>query len=249
MGRNRNDNAGANLINEHDIARDRRAILKNGLALAGALVVPSAVSASMRKLTQRDMRPLTQPPVPVVSHPRLAAAPVTSPRVVRPDLMRRAMAALDKHGGRIAKRDRIAIVDMAAASSQPRLHLVDLVNGKSKSFLVAHGSGSDPRHTGWLERFSNDEGSNATSEGAFVTSNYYVGKHGHSQRLIGLDRSNDNALARAIVVHSAWYANKDMIKSHGMLGRSQGCFAVGEGDLDQVFALLGPDRMIFSAKV
>ena len=234
---------------EHDAVRDRRAILKNGLALAGALAIPGAVNASMKKLTQHDLKPLSEPPVPPAARPRVAAAPITSPRVVRPDLMRRAMAALDTHGKRIAKRDRIAIADMAAPSSQPRLHLIDLTTGKSRSFLVAHGSGSDPRHTGWLQRFSNDEGSNATSEGAFLTSTYYVGKHGDSQRLIGLDPSNDNALARAIVVHSAWYANPDMIKSHGMLGRSQGCFAVGERDLDQVFALLGPDRMIFSAKV
>jgi len=56
-------------------------------------------------------------------------------------------------------------------------------------------------------------------------------------------------LDRAIVVHSAWYANKDMIESHGMLGRSQGCFAVGERDLDQVFARLGAGRMIYAAKV
>ena len=236
------------MITEHDAVRDRRAILKNGLALAGALAIPGAVGASMKKLKQADLKPLTDPPLPV-ARPRVAATPITSPRVVRPDLMRRAMAALDTHSKRVAHRDRIAIADMAAPSSQPRFHLIDLTSGKSRSFLVSHGSGSDPRHTGWLQRFSNDEGSNATSEGAFLTSNYYVGKHGNSQRLIGLDHSNDNALARAIVVHSAWYANPEMIKSHGMLGRSQGCFAVGERDLDQVFALLGPDRMIFSAKV
>ena len=138
---------------------------------------------------------------------------------------------------------------MAASSSEPRFHLVDLVSGKSQSFLVAHGSGSDPAHTGYLKRFSNEPNSNATSQGAFVTDDYYVGKHGRSQRLIGLDATNDNALARAIVVHSAWSANKDMLRTHGMLGRSQGCFAVGESDLSQVFAQLGQGRMIFSAKV
>ncbi|RZL55516.1 MAG: transcriptional initiation protein Tat, partial [Sphingomonas sp.] len=95
----------------------------------------------------------------------------------------------------------------------------------------------------------NEPNSNASSEGAFVTADYYVGKHGRSQRLMGLDATNDNALARAIVVHSAWYANRDMLRTHGMLGRSQGCFAVGEGDLSQVFEQLGPGRMIFSTKV
>lgn len=229
--------------NEHDVARDRRALLKNGLVLAGALAVPGAVSATQR-ITSRDLKPLVQPPLP-----RAPAAPITSPRVVRPELLRAAMAALGRHGGRIANRDRIAIADFTASSSQPRFHFIDLASGRSTSLLVAHGSGSDPSHTGYLKRFSNDFGSNASSEGAFLTDDYYVGKHGRSQRLIGLDSTNSNALPRAIVVHSAWYANKDMIASHGMLGRSQGCFAVGENDLDQVFARMGPGRMIFAAKV
>ena len=233
---------------EHDSAHDRRALLKNGMVLAATLAVPGTVSAATRRLTQKDLRPLSEPPVPA-PRPMVAARPITSPRVVRPDLMRQALAALNTHGRRVAKRDRIAIADMSAPSSQARFHLVDLVSGKSQSFLVAHGSGSDPAHTGFLKRFSNDPGSNATSEGSFVTSDYYVGKHGRSQRLIGLDPTNDNALARAIVVHSAWYANRDMLRTHGMLGRSQGCFAVGEGDLSDVFARLGEGRMIFSAKV
>ncbi len=234
--------------NQTDGAHDRRALLKNGIVLAATLAVPGTVSAATRRLTQGDLRPVSEPPVPA-PRPRAFAQAITSPRVVRPDLMRQAMAALQQHGRRIPRRDRIAIADMAAPSSEARFHLVDLVSGKSQSFLVAHGSGSDPAHTGFLKRFSNQPNSNASSEGSFLTADYYVGKHGRSQRLIGLDPTNDNALARAIVVHSAWYANRDMLRSHGMLGRSQGCFAVGEGDLSNVFALLGPGRMIYSAKV
>ena len=114
---------------------------------------------------------------------------------------------------------------------------------------VTHGSGSDPSHSGFLSLFSNAFGSNASSEGAFLAEDYYVGKHGRSQRLTGLDPTNDNAFERAIVVHSAWYANPDMIRTHGMLGRSQGCFAVAEDDLAQVFDRLGTGRMIYAAKV
>ena len=180
---------------------------------------------------------------------RLFARPVTSSRVVRPDLMRRAIASLDAHSARLGARDRMAIVDFAAPSSQPRLHLVNLGDGRSTSLLVAHGKGSDPAHTGWLQRFSNVDGSEASSAGAFLASDYYVGKHGRSQRLHGLDGTNNNAHGRAIVVHGAWYANPDMIRTHGMLGRSQGCFAFAERELEQVFARLGPGRMIYAAKV
>jgi hypothetical protein len=229
-----------------DLKRDRRAILKNAAVLTAALAIPNAVAASGRLLTQRDLKPIAEPPVP----PAPPIAPIqTSSRVVRPDLLRQALASLERHRSSIQRQDRIAIADMDAPSSQPRFHIVDLRTGDSTSFLVAHGSGSDPAHTGFLKRFSNEYGSNATSQGAFVTADYYVGKHGSSQRLIGLDESNCNALGRNIVVHSAWYANRDMLQTHGMLGRSQGCFAVGEGDLDKVFAMLGSGRMIFSAKV
>ena len=224
-------------------ALGRRALIRNGLVMAGAMAIPGAVSSATRRLTGKDLKPLTQPPAP------LPAAPMVSAKVVRPELLRRALASLDRHGAQVAKRDRMAIVDFTAGSGQPRFHFINLVSGASTSLLVSHGSGSDPSHTGYLKRFSNDFGSNASSEGAFATADYYVGKHGRSQRLIGLDPTNCNALGRALVIHSAWYANADMLRTHGMLGRSQGCFAVGERDLDQVFARLGPGRMIFAAKV
>ena len=163
--------------------------------------------------------------------------------------MKRALTSLGRHADQVKHRDRIAVVDFNAPSSQPRLHIVDINSGASTSFLVAHGSGSDPSHTGWLHRFSNEDGSNASSEGTFLLADYYVGKHGRSQRMIGLDSTNNNALPRALVVHSAWYANSDMLRTHGMLGRSQGCFAVGEADLQRVFDRLADGRMIYAAKV
>lgn len=230
-----------------DTPHARRAVLKNGLVLAGSLAVPGAVAlAAERKapLTSRDLMPVTPPPPP----PRLAARPATSPTVVRPDLMRRAMAALDRHGGRV-RRDRMAIVDFAARSAEPRFHFVDLRDGRSSSARVCHGSGSDPSHTGWLQRFSNEFNSNASCEGAFATADYYEGKHGRSQRLHGLDPTNNNALDRAIVVHGAWYANPDVLHERGMLGRSQGCFAFAQAELQSVFDRLGPDRLIYAAKV
>ena len=234
------------MVNMVEAAPTRRGLLKTAGALAGAMVVPDAVSAAMRA-TEAKQVPLTSSSLaPVRPAPRVVPS---SPRVVRPELMREALAAMERHGSRLALRDRMVIADFSAPSNQPRFHFIDLVSGKSVSKLVAHGSGSDPGHTGFLQRFSNKNGSNASSEGAFLASDYYVGKHGKSQRLIGLDPTNDNALARAIVVHGAWYSNPDMIRTHGRLGRSQGCFAVGERELAEVFERLGRGRMIYAAKV
>lgn len=234
-------------MTQDDGLHARRAVLKNGLVLAGSLAVPSAVAlAAERKgtITSRDLLPVTPPPRPA----RVAARPVTSSKVVRPDLMRRAMAALDRHGSRV-QRDRMAIVDFSAKSADARFHFVDLRDGRSSSARVCHGSGSDPAHTGFVQRFSNAPGSNASSEGAFATADYYHGKHGRSQRLLGLDPTNSNALARAIVIHGAWYANPDVLRARGVLGRSQGCFAFAEAELASVFERLGPNRLIYAAKI
>src|SRR5262249_27566158 len=110
------------------------------------------------------------------------------------------------------------------------------------------GRGSDPEHTGWLEHFSNEPHSNATSAGAYVTGERYVGGHGQSLRLEGLDSTNDNAANRAIVVHSAWYVSQQMAATRGVLGRSQGCFAVSSASLEEIMTRLGQGRLIYAGK-
>lgn len=183
------------------------------------------------------------------------AVPGAAIAVIRPawasavpsGLIDRAKEALDRH--RIAGRDLIAVADFSRPSRQPRFHLVDIASGRTSSFLVAHGRGSDPRHTGWLEQFSNAPGSYATSAGAYKTETVYSGAHGRSIRLAGLDASNNNALSRAIVVHGAWYVSQAMATTHGVLGRSQGCFALCQKDLGTVMERLTPGHLIYADKI
>jgi L,D-transpeptidase catalytic domain len=167
---------------------------------------------------------------------------------IDPGLLRRALDALEQHHDSIGYRDFIGVADFSLPSRAPRFHLVNLADGSTRSHLVAHGRGSDPAHTGWLERFSNEPHSNATSAGAYRTGSLYLGAHGRSMRLEGLDPTNSNALARAIVVHGAWYVNEEMIGHSGMLGRSQGCFAVADSSLPEIMARLGPGRLIYANK-
>jgi len=175
--------------------------------------------------------------------PERAAARVT------PALLERARAALEQHRDRIPHRDVIAIADFSLPSRLPRFHLLNLAAGSVSSHWVAHGRGSDPSHTGWLERFSNEPRSNATSAGAYRTADVYVGAHGRSIRLEGLDATNSNAAARALVVHGAWYVSEAMVGQWGMLGRSQGCFAVSHDRLDEILTRLGPGRLIYADRV
>lgn len=177
--------------------------------------------------------------------PAAAAGPAAAPAAA---ICQRALAALDQHRATIRDREWVAIADFSLPSRTPRLHLLRPADGRVRTFLVAHGKGSDPGHTGWLERFSNQLHSNATSAGAYRTDEIYFGGHGRSLRLEGLDASNSNAAARAIVVHGAWYVSDSMIGRCGMLGRSQGCFAVAQSSLDEILAVLRPGRLLYADK-
>lgn len=163
-------------------------------------------------------------------------------------VLRRALAALERHRNSIDHRDVLGIADFSLPSRTPRFHLLALANGSVESYLVAHGRGSDPGHTGWLEHFSNEPHSNATSAGAYRTAGLYVGAHGHALHLEGLDPTNSQAASRAIVVHGAWYVSQQMIVRCGMLGRSEGCFAVENSSLNEILRQLGPGRLIYADK-
>ena len=183
--------------------------------------------------------------MPACNGPASAIEPLSGAAALLP----RALAALHAHGRHLAVRDTIGIVDFAAPSRQPRFYLIDVASRSvAETFLVAHGKGSDPANRGWVERLSNREGSEASCSGSFLTGALYMGEHGHSRRLIGLDPENDQALHRGIVIHAAPYVSKGFAQDHGRVGRSQGCFAVSPGAISTVLARLGPGRLLFAAR-
>ncbi|HEY0414097.1 MAG TPA: murein L,D-transpeptidase catalytic domain family protein [Allosphingosinicella sp.] len=169
--------------------------------------------------------------------------------VINPELKARALAALEANRGLVGQADVIGIADFRKASREARFYIADLRSGFVTEHLVAHGRGSDPAHSGWLEMFSNEIGSYATSEGAYLTGQAYTGKYGYSLRLTGLDASNSNALAREIVVHTAWYAEPRMIDAYGKLGRSEGCFALPGISHAEAMTRLGPGRLLYAEKL
>ncbi len=167
---------------------------------------------------------------------------------VDPGLCDRAFTALSLHRRSIWANDIVAIADFGSSSAAPRFHLIDLVRGETTTLLVAHGAGSDPLDSGFLQEFSNRYGSNATSQGAFVTAERYTGIHGVSRRLTGLDPTNNNARTRDVVIHAANYVSTDKIASEGKIGRSNGCFAFAECDIAQVLARLGNGRLLYAGR-
>jgi hypothetical protein len=224
----------------------RRQLLGAGAA-AGVL----ATTAQAQSLAQivaglnKDAN-VTAPPVrPTVP----AQARVIVDPSIDPKLLARARAAFDANRRLLRHTDVVGITDFSKHSGEKRFYLLNTGNGRVSSHFVSHGRGSDPAHRGELERFSNAYGSNASSAGAYLTGQYYHGKYGRSMKLKGLEHRNDNAEGRAIVVHSAWYAEPEVLQEHGKLGRSEGCFAMSHTSLQEVLARLGPGHLLYADKL
>jgi len=196
---------------------NRRDMLKSGLLFGAMASAPARVFAQVNPTAERDRRLFA---------------------IAREQLGRACSA--------IWRKDIVGIADFGLHSAQRRFHFVDLDNERVQSFHVSHGSGSDGEHDGWLKRFSNIEGSEASCRGAFLTRSWYVGKYGTSIRLDGLDTTNSNALPRAIVMHQASYATPEHVARFGRLGRSNGCFAMGPEQFDRALIDLGGGRLLFA---
>lgn len=119
----------------------------------------------------------------------------------------------------------LTVIDFSQPSTTRRMWVFDL---RSRTLLfedlVSHGRGSGVT---MATSFSNEPESNRSSLGLYRTGETYVGKHGYSLRLDGLEAGfNDRARERAIVMHAADYVNASTAKAQGYLGRSLGCPAV-----------------------
>lgn len=121
--------------------------------------------------------------------------------------------------------DVLGIIDYSLPSTQPRFWVLDLQHCRLLFHeLVAHGKNSGGVYA---TRFSNATGSLMSSLGVFITGSPYMGEHGLSLRLQGMDKGeNDNCLQRDIVIHAASYVNESIAQKLGRLGRSWGCPAV-----------------------
>ena len=122
----------------------------------------------------------------------------------------------------------LTIIDMSASANNERLFIINMETQQLEhKSLVAHGRNSGGTYA---KQFSNKVNSHQTSLGFYKTAETYIGKHGFSLRLDGLEYSNNNARRRAVVIHEADYANANYIKKNGRLGRSYGCPSLPKKD-------------------
>ena len=202
------------------ITVNRRHFIASAAAAAGTLALPARVFAQPSGLDARSTQIL--------------------------EIARREIA---RAGDVLWRRDIAGIADFGVHSALPRFHFANLENGTVSSYRVAHGTGSDPEHDGWLKWFSNVPGSNATARGAYITWEWYTGKYGTSVRLGSLDPDNSNTFERAIVIHPAVYATEAHVARWGRLGRSNGCFALAPDDFLIALAQLSGGRLLFADRL
>lgn len=137
----------------------------------------------------------------------------------------------------------LTIVDMSQSSRNRRFYILDMKNDKlAWNTFVAHGKNSG---IDMAKKFSNDFNSNESSLGFYLTESTYLGKHGLSLRLNGLETGfNNNAEARGVVVHGAPYVNAARVNSDYM-GRSQGCPALPENEYASVINIIKGGSVMF----
>jgi hypothetical protein len=233
-------------LRELDQRLSRRGLVV-GLAALTASCATSTPKPSLVSQTVSPV-PVNPPPLAVPPPPPLALGPELDPQgLIRRPLLYAAMDALKRHRGQIEHEDRVYIVDFQAHSSKPRLFRLDMTTGKATAFRTAHGRGSDPAHTGFAQRFSNVPESNASSVGAYRTAGQAWGsKHGPNVLLDGLEPTNSEVRDRAIIVHGADYCEPSYLAATGKLGRSFGCFAVSQADLNALRPDMDGGRLLFA---
>jgi len=155
-------------------------------------------------------------------------------------------------------KDMLTVVDFTLPSTEKRMYVLDLKNKKLLFHtIVSHGKNSGEKYA---TKFSNKHGSLQSSLGFYVTDATYQGGNGYSLRLEGMEPGiNDQAMARAVVIHGADYCSENVIRATGRLGRSYGCpalprelskpiiDAIKDGSL--LFVYAGDEEYIANSKI
>ena len=145
---------------------------------------------------------------------------------------------------RISRNNYLTICDFSQSSKQKRLYIIDVMNNKLiTNTYVAHGKNSGGEYA---TQFSNKPESLQSSLGFYITSNTYIGEHGLSLRIQGVDPGfNDKALERSIVMHGASYVDAARIKAGMYMGRSWGCPAVSEKESTTIIITIKNGTCLF----
>jgi len=163
-------------------------------------------------------------------------------KTIRADLLKKLVLAFHYNSKITRNKNYITAIDFAKKSNEKRMYIIEIQSGKVSAYHVAHGKGSDSNHDGFAEKFSNTEGSNASSLGYYYINETYNGSNGLSIRLDGLSSTNSNARGRAVVIHGSDYVqNRNVIQ-----GRSYGCPAVAREFVNTITPLIKNNSLMLA---
>ncbi len=153
---------------------------------------------------------------------------------------------LDEHED-ILRSPLIVIINMREPSYRKRCHVYEISSGRFvRNHHTTHGSGSCSWHTQALAtKFSNTPESKQTSLGMMRIRGEYIGKHGKSLVLQGLEDCNSNVEKRHVVLHQANYVRDAYILQMGRAGCSWGCFAFDPTIWFSLRELLSPGTLLY----
>lgn len=123
------------------------------------------------------------------------------------------------------------LADMSLPSGQNRFFVYNLKKDTlQNSGLVTHGRCNQY----WLEgrKYGNTVGCGCTSLGKYKVGHSYNGRFGLAYKLYGLDKTNDKAFERFVVLHSHECVPEMEVKNE--ICQSDGCPTVSPGFLQQI---------------
>ncbi len=131
------------------------------------------------------------------------------------------------------------LLDMSLPSGQSRFFVYDLKKDTIKnSALVTHGRCNEY----WLEgrRYSNVVGSGCTSLGKYRIGYSYNGKFGMAWKLHGLEKTNDKAFERFVVLHAHECVPESEVKDE--ICQSDGCPTVSPNFLQYLKPVINASK-------
>jgi hypothetical protein len=123
------------------------------------------------------------------------------------------------------------LIDMSVGSNESRFFVYDLKKDTIRNAgLVTHGRCNEY----WLEgrKYGNTVGCGCTSLGKYKIGYSYNGKFGLAFKLHGLDKTNDKAYARFVVLHGHECVPETEVEED--ICQSDGCPTVAPGFLQQL---------------
>jgi hypothetical protein len=165
---------------------------------------------------------------------------VAQPEVIQPKIAPRRLSELGGYAKQYGYSTKYGLfADLGAFSGGERFHVVELQTGRVlHSGLVAHGHCKENAPG---VRFSNESGSNCSSEGKYVIGESYMGQFGLAYKLKGLELTNSNAFERFIVMHAHPCVYEEA--SRDPICESEGCPTLSPAMLETVSDLLESEAL------